>query len=362
MQPIERYGLIALIFLAITIAAACLWEPDEDGSKGAGVAGVAAKSAEVKKKLQQKQPDASRDFVSARSKPREGRPLNAKQAADLVAQREQEAARNEPRARGDEIRSKGQGRGEEMRRKAEQQRAAKNGQGQPAGKQGGQKTAKHGGGAQGGKQSKPKEHKQDAGSHIGERAQDVLTTALGKARDVAGKLRTDPRPAKRTYVVKGGDTLSEIAERELGRSSRYPEIVALNPGLDPLKLREGARIVLPTPGEKATAPKEVTGVGRVAEADRKKAGKGSAKGGGPVYVVRKNDSLWKIAATALGDGGRYPEIVALNPDLNPDRIIEGQRLKMPAGGAVRPKPERKSKPSGEQVARAAAPAKRGKVR
>lgn len=51
------------------------------------------------------------------------------------------------------------------------------------------------------------------------------------------------RPA--LYVVKEGDTLSEIAERYLDGASHWPEIVAVNPGLVPEKLRTGRTIRLP---------------------------------------------------------------------------------------------------------------------
>ena len=52
MQPIERYGLIALIFLVITIAAACLWDPDEEApADGAAVAQAPAGGAEAPQDL-----------------------------------------------------------------------------------------------------------------------------------------------------------------------------------------------------------------------------------------------------------------------------------------------------------------------
>jgi len=47
------------------------------------------------------------------------------------------------------------------------------------------------------------------------------------------------------YVVKENETLGEIAQRELGTSRRHREILALNPGLTPRKLRAQSRIVMP---------------------------------------------------------------------------------------------------------------------
>lgn len=51
------------------------------------------------------------------------------------------------------------------------------------------------------------------------------------------------------------------------------------------------------------------------------------------YVVKKGDSLWKIAKEMLGDGARYNEIFEANKDniKNPNRIYVGQALVIPDG-------------------------------
>ena len=51
------------------------------------------------------------------------------------------------------------------------------------------------------------------------------------------------RPA--TYTMKAGDTLWSIAAKHLGSGQRWKEIVKVNPGLDPRKLRVGQVIKLP---------------------------------------------------------------------------------------------------------------------
>jgi hypothetical protein len=62
---------------------------------------------------------------------------------------------------------------------------------------------------------------------------------------------TQPKPTPVIYVVKHGDTLSGIAKRQLGSSSRWPEIyriprnratIGTNPGL----IRAGQHLVMPT--------------------------------------------------------------------------------------------------------------------
>jgi nucleoid-associated protein YgaU len=49
------------------------------------------------------------------------------------------------------------------------------------------------------------------------------------------------------------------------------------------------------------------------------------------YVVQSGDSLWKIAAKQLGNGGRYEEIAELNSDVlsSDDNLTVGMHLKLP---------------------------------
>ena len=48
-----------------------------------------------------------------------------------------------------------------------------------------------------------------------------------------------------------------------------------------------------------------------------------------ITVVR-GDTLWGLARVHLGAGNRYPEIVALNPEIkDPDLIYPGQTFRLP---------------------------------
>jgi len=49
------------------------------------------------------------------------------------------------------------------------------------------------------------------------------------------------------------------------------------------------------------------------------------------YTIQKGDTLWKIAAAALGKGARYPEIFEANREviLDPDKIYPGQKIRIP---------------------------------
>lgn len=61
---------------------------------------------------------------------------------------------------------------------------------------------------------------------------------------------------------------------------------------------------------------------------------------GGTYTVKKGDSLWKIAASQLGDGSRWTEIYNANKSViggNPNLIYPGQKLTIPSGGKTESK-------------------------
>jgi len=152
--------------------------------------------------------------------------------------------------------------------------------------------------------------------------------------------RSQPE-ATHAYVVRSGDTLSEIAQHELGSARRWQEIVAANPGLEPEKLRAGKTIQIP--GAQAPTAARGTSVPAKPQAEPARAPAREAR----TWTVGKGENLWKIAARALGDGKRWPEIAALNPRANPDRLAPGQVLTLPASDP-RKKTSAAAKPVGER--------------
>lgn len=60
------------------------------------------------------------------------------------------------------------------------------------------------------------------------------------------------------YRVRKDNTLSKIAERELGTLHRYGEILALNPGVKPRALTLGSVLRMPPRNPQATRPAEST--------------------------------------------------------------------------------------------------------
>ena len=115
----------------------------------------------------------------------------------------------------------------------------------------------------------------------------------------------------RTYTVKANDTLTKIAQKELGDGNRWREIFLLNRAIisDPDRIFVGQVLVLPVDSELEAAA-VVPGV----------------------YVVKKGDTLSGIAAAELGDADRWPEIFTINRAVltNPDVIVPGTVLVLPA--------------------------------
>jgi nucleoid-associated protein YgaU len=172
----------------------------------------------------------------------------------------------------------------------------------------------------------------------------VQSLAEEKAAAVDGK----------TYEVVEGDSLVTIAQKVYGSQlgSKYANIQGIyeaNKGI--MKSRDslqiGQKLIIPKLSEKEQALvntgffEKTTGTPKSPAADAKKTetAKTDVKKTEPAagetkafreYVVKENDTLWKIAARHLGDGNRYDEIVQLNKTMNPDKLVVGMKLKLPA--------------------------------
>lgn len=133
-------------------------------------------------------------------------------------------------------------------------------------------------------------------------------------------VRRDPpaTPVTRPYKVKSGDTLGEIASRELGSSARWVDIQRLNKMIEPSKLQVGMTLELPlergASKPAANVPSQVNGAHK--------------------YVVKSGDTLGQIATRELGSAARWTEIQSLNPGLDSERLKVGATLALPARGTV----------------------------
>ena len=117
-----------------------------------------------------------------------------------------------------------------------------------------------------------------------------------------------------TYVVKPGESLSKIAA---AHGFRTADVLAVNPGLNPNKIRAGQTIVLPGAGAAKPAAKKSAAPAKAA----------SATGG--TYVVQKGDILGRIANK---HGVKLADLKKAN-GLTSDKIVVGQKLIIPGAKA-----------------------------
>ncbi len=157
---------------------------------------------------------------------------------------------------------------------------------------------------------------------------------------VAPVKRPEPvKPAKpRIYIVQEGDgSLSNIAKKFYGqvegnRLVNIKRIYEANRKI--LKSADeifvGQELLIP-PLPATTSNKEGSGLFSNSLFEKVKSIAGR-KEPGRWYVVKEDESLWKIAAEQLGDGSRYVEISKLNADIlvDEDKLDPGMRLWLPA--------------------------------
>lgn len=74
---------------------------------------------------------------------------------------------------------------------------------------------------------------------------DIVSAVVSPAAAADAVNATAAAPVGRTHVVVRGDTLSRIAQRELGSAGRWPEIAKLNDLRDPNRLTVGQILNLP---------------------------------------------------------------------------------------------------------------------
>jgi len=128
------------------------------------------------------------------------------------------------------------------------------------------------------------------------------------------------------YTIMKGDTISAISYKY---NLRWQDVLAVNPGISPTRLRVGQVIQLPgqvdlskaryVPSTKAKASAPKTSAPKVS------APKATAKGPMTTYVVKSGDSLSVIAHK---HGVKTAALREAN-GLKSDRIVVGQKLKVP---------------------------------
>ena len=110
-----------------------------------------------------------------------------------------------------------------------------------------------------------------------------------------------------TVIVQPGDSLWKLAQQTLGSGSRWRDLLAANPGVDPNRLEPGTTIAVPA-----------------------KAATLKSKKSDVTVTVEKNATLSKIARTHYGRAAAWRCIAEANPKIaDANRIYEGQQLLLP---------------------------------
>lgn len=292
MQRIERYGVIALVFLLVTVAAVAFWGERATETPGDGSSAKVSKALEGSPQKPAAQP-------AAQQKPRQNPPAALDSKVDPHAPARPAGGE---RIAGDLIPL-------EARTPA---RPAPKSEAAPA--------------------PQPSSATPAAASATPE-LDPVELELLGVKPGPSGGARpASGAPTTVEYVVKKGETLSSIALATLGSTRRWEEIAALNGNLEPSRLRVGQTIRLPKGAVFAVGaeqPKAPAAQAPAARAAEKAPARGSASKA-PTHVVAEGEVLSAIAQRYLGRSSRWREIAELNPRVDPKRLFVGTVLVLPA--------------------------------
>lgn len=145
-----------------------------------------------------------------------------------------------------------------------------------------------------------------------------------------------------SYTIKSGDTLDKIAK---AHKVSVAEIMKLNEGLDPKRLRIGKTLLLPKDAGGAVlsgstpADTKSPSASKPAESTAKELNKEPAKkseelvptGRVTNYTVEKGDTFWKIAKKVYGDGAQWKKILNANKEKCPteNSLKPGMKLSIP---------------------------------
>lgn len=124
---------------------------------------------------------------------------------------------------------------------------------------------------------------------------------------------------EKSHTVASGETLAEISQKYYNTTRQWKRIRDANAGLDPNALKVGQKIVIPAlpAGGDAVASTTPPVVGD----------------GERTYVVKRDDSYYKIAQRELGNAARWRDIEQLN-GIPPEDLRVGQTIKLPARAAA----------------------------
>ena len=168
-------------------------------------------------------------------------------------------------------------------------------------------------------------------------------------RRPAGPTWSSPPLPAGTYRVKKGDTYWDIAKATYGDPTLYKLLERANPNMPATSLAPGMTIKVPARPAKAPA----IGSPPVARSGQTESEPLTGKG---YYIVKKGDNgFWGISVAVFKTPKRWKEIAALNPKLNPNSLMPGQKVILPEGAAGSSVPRPSGSRSPARVASATVP-------
>ncbi len=124
-------------------------------------------------------------------------------------------------------------------------------------------------------------------------------------------------PVAKTYVIRSGDCLWNIAKDQMGDATKWSDLYKVNAGVlgsNPSLIHPGVSIQMP--GADGIASSTGTTISH--------------------YTVKAGDNLWNIAKDQMGDATKWGDLYKANQDIigsNPSLIQPGQELTFTSGGA-----------------------------
>jgi LysM repeat protein len=137
----------------------------------------------------------------------------------------------------------------------------------------------------------------------------AVVPSAPKAKEVTSVARpsavANTSLSRQTVTMQAGDSLWKLAQQNLGRGSRWQELLAANPGIaDPDHIAAGAEIVVPAERTGFKSDLQVT--------------------------VERGDTLSRIAQSKYGRAAAWRCIAQANPEIaDANRIYKGQQLLLP---------------------------------
>ena len=126
-----------------------------------------------------------------------------------------------------------------------------------------------------------------------------------------------PEVIPASYKVIKGDTLSQISQKYIGSIKYLPLIMEKNPELRVDQLYAGIEIKLPTRTEVETYKKLNLAQSRIIPK------------GASAYIIEAGDTMNKISIKKFGDRSKVKEILEMNPNVDPRKLLIGSLLILP---------------------------------